>query len=194
MNQKGFIKDVIIIVLAILLLGGGYFYFSKKPAYAPAGSSNIDQKVADETADWKVYTDIKWGFSFKYPENYRLNSYPLEKTDNFIDATLIQISNPEIKEPGQVLLMNVIKQPFEVSGKIYNTIEEFVKNYSKTSNLKTVYLGSDKFVEIKSVNTEMGRIELRSLFAFKDSYVFQILVSLKDENYSKIADSFRFTK
>src|SRR3989344_3847915 len=36
MNQKSFIKDIVIVTLAILLLGGGYFYFSNKPTNVTA--------------------------------------------------------------------------------------------------------------------------------------------------------------
>ncbi|MDP3764485.1 MAG: hypothetical protein Q8Q95_02585 [bacterium] len=67
MNQKGFIKDLVIIVLAVLLLGGGYFYFSKKPAYAPAENQ-------DQVSDWNVYIDDMGGYSFKYPKDWERKS------------------------------------------------------------------------------------------------------------------------
>ncbi|MEK7565360.1 MAG: hypothetical protein AAB501_03950 [Patescibacteria group bacterium] len=64
MNQKGFIKDVVIIVLAILLLGGGYFYFSKKPAYAPAENTN------SVVAGVKIYEVPELAVEFVLPEAF----------------------------------------------------------------------------------------------------------------------------
>ncbi len=85
MNQKGFIKDIVIIVLAILLLGGGYFYFSKKPAYAPSENSATNQKVADETAGWEIYTNDY--FSFKYPSlwSVRVRNNSIEPDISFVE-------------------------------------------------------------------------------------------------------------
>lgn len=197
MDEK-YIKYAIGVALAVLLLISGFFYFSNKtPAYIPAENQRENRTGiagSDKAGNWEIYTDIAWNFSFKYPDSYGLRSYPLEKTDNFIDANIIQISNIKTNDPEQVLQIKIIKQPFEASGKIYNTVEEFVKNYSKIDSFKTVYLGSDKFIEVKSVNTEVESVELRSLFALKDGYVFQILAPTADENFTKMADSFRFTK
>lgn len=138
-----------------------------------------------------TYLNTDWGFSFKYPPSYQLLTYA-ERTD-----LLVLVSDSETKELGQAhaphgLSVFVKKQPFEVSGKIYPTIEEFAKNYFKTDSLKTVYLGSDKFIEVAMVNIEMVPLG-RSLHAIKGDYLFTISVSL-DENSTKIANSFRFTR
>ncbi len=104
MNQKGFIKDVVIIALGILLLGGGYFYLSKKPAYAPAENSNANQKVADETANWKTYRNEKYGFEIKYPEYYSAEENPdgvaivgFFKKDGYYEASGIKAYYQDVK-------------------------------------------------------------------------------------------------
>ncbi|MEK7628923.1 MAG: hypothetical protein AAB394_00165 [Patescibacteria group bacterium] len=73
MNQKGFIKDVVIIVLAILLLGGGYFYLSKKPAYVPEEMTNKD--VSAEIS----YKNEKYGFELVLPNGYK--GYDVSETN-----------------------------------------------------------------------------------------------------------------
>jgi len=62
MNQKGFIKDLVIVILGVLVLGGGYFVFFKKTANAPAETSS-----QTETANWKTYRNDNMGFTIKYP-------------------------------------------------------------------------------------------------------------------------------
>lgn len=64
MNQKGFIKDIVIIAVGILLLGGGYFYFSKKPAYAPAENTN------SVVAGVKIYEVPELAVEFTLPETF----------------------------------------------------------------------------------------------------------------------------
>ncbi len=64
MNQKGFIKDLVIVILGVLVLGGGYFVFFKKTANAPAETSS-----QTETANWKTYRSDEFGFELKYPTN-----------------------------------------------------------------------------------------------------------------------------
>ncbi len=87
-NQKGFIKDIVIIVLAILLLGGGYFYFSKKPAYAPAETSSQNQTTAGEATTIYHITDL--ALSFTLPDTlsdltHRYHKFPNDQAVNSVE-------------------------------------------------------------------------------------------------------------
>lgn len=74
MNQKGFIKDVVIVILGVVILIGGYFYFFKKPANAPAEKFNqnqtttINQEKITDTGD-KTGTGFIEG-SLSYPSDF----------------------------------------------------------------------------------------------------------------------------
>lgn len=45
--------------------------------------------VPDETADWKIYTDTEYGYSFKYPQNWNYRKDP-----NFLPNTVFFSPEP----------------------------------------------------------------------------------------------------
>lgn len=95
MNQKGF-APILIALGIILILGivGGTYYlgtlknqqavsFGNKPqSQNPGVTSQTPQPTPNETANWKTYTDTKYGFSLKYPINY--NVAVLDNTKDLI--------------------------------------------------------------------------------------------------------------
>ncbi len=59
--QKGFISPLLLALVAVLLLGGGaYMYTQNKQGNQPE----------KETANWNTYTNVQYGFEFKYPATY----------------------------------------------------------------------------------------------------------------------------
>ena len=54
---------------------------------------------ADSTSNWKTYTDIKYGFTFQYPDGWTVNNQSY--TYNGIQARMVDISSPVINNfPG----------------------------------------------------------------------------------------------
>lgn len=85
--QKGFALPLILIgILLVSLIGaGGYYFYQNK--YFPKTSipQPSPQPQKDETSDWKTYTNTKYGYSIKYPEEYM--PYGLDKESKQITSS-----------------------------------------------------------------------------------------------------------
>jgi len=79
---KGWIGWVVGIAL-VILVGGGLFYYYQYIKISELNTkvsdlqSQVDQlnkanELSTSMADWKTYTSSKFGFSFKYPDEYKL--------------------------------------------------------------------------------------------------------------------------
>ena len=71
-NQKGFANIILVVVIVILVGAVGYFAFVKKSepiAQQPTPTPTPTPTSKDETVSWKVYENIKFNYSFKYPAN-----------------------------------------------------------------------------------------------------------------------------
>ncbi|MFH1366794.1 MAG: PsbP-related protein [Patescibacteria group bacterium] len=102
-NQKGFALLALLIPAAIILIGlvafGRYYYLPKVNENKNANTNqvavntNLNQNTnatvvvdgntnlnlntntsTDETAEWKTYTNTTYGYSFKYPASFQLNT------------------------------------------------------------------------------------------------------------------------
>lgn len=66
-NQKGFVVPLVIAIVALLAIGGGTYVYVKNNKEKVDKVEEIENQ--DQTADWKTYTNGKYGFEFKYPKN-----------------------------------------------------------------------------------------------------------------------------
>lgn len=109
--QKGF-AGIIILIIALILAGlAGAYYFGKiqnpktqvmQPTIAPSSSSNETVYTeASRSANWKTYTNPKYSFSLKYPEEW--NSYTGFAWDNLPqdDSTHVDLTPDQpLSSPG----------------------------------------------------------------------------------------------
>lgn len=85
--QKGFsIIWIILVLVGILILvvvAVGSYYFGKMKGVYDLETSlgsipkpSTSTPIPSETANWKTYTDNTFGFSFKYPANWKIDQIP----------------------------------------------------------------------------------------------------------------------
>lgn len=89
--KKGFVPIVIIlIVIGILVIGGGWIWYAKEQKKIGEIKNQIGQQSTekDETADWRIYRNEKYGFEIKFTdawENYMVeNISPNSETKNYL--------------------------------------------------------------------------------------------------------------
>jgi hypothetical protein len=188
MNQKGFVKDLIIVILGVVILVGGYFYFSKKPANAPA--ETLSQT---ETADWKIYRSDKYGFEFKYPADWSVEE---QKVYNNGVNILAPSSLQKGKEPllirvdpidvGRDSVFDPGKESFVPGCKIKMII--FASKEAKDCTVETV-LGFSRYIRVLDlVGTSWGPKNEISLSLSPGEQ------KLVGESFSQILTTFKFTK
>jgi hypothetical protein len=99
MNQKGFINVILVIIIIVLAGALGYFTLVKKsppiaqqtpthtPTFTPTkiSASTPTPTPKDETKNWKIYTNNKYGFTFKYPPSWKVGGPPLGESSQFND-------------------------------------------------------------------------------------------------------------
>ena len=147
-NQKGFIPVLILLTFVILGLSVyfGYSYLKPKevsiiPTQSPI-VSNSPVASGEPTADWKTYTNLELGISFKYPPKFTQNGTGLVSgtllgdpkvlvsfadqatvnggTDFFDGFTLYKLTDPESGQPERFAVRE--RSALETSpGGIYST-------------------------------------------------------------------------
>jgi hypothetical protein len=91
-SPKGFIAPLILIIIALVVLGGGAYVYTQNKQANPPANENValpqatstipvtnqktsTQQVPDsQTADWKTYTNTKYGFEFKFSPELKGNT------------------------------------------------------------------------------------------------------------------------
>ncbi len=84
LNNKGIAPLIVILIAAgILALGSGGYYAVKKyktPIAQPGIAKNqtSTQSAQDETAGWKTYINVQYGFKFSYPQQLAIRESVLD--------------------------------------------------------------------------------------------------------------------
>lgn len=69
--QKGYTQLLIIICIVGLAIIAGIYYFNKNNTSVVQPTSQLT--AADETLNWKTYTNTKYGYSVKYPDDFEVD-------------------------------------------------------------------------------------------------------------------------
>ncbi len=117
--QRGFIVPLLI-VIAVLVIGGGIYFYSKNKA----------KDITIDTQNWKIYTNTKYGFSFKYPETWFIRETP-DKTN--VDFSKSELTANDPQGATKVFAKFYISTPLysnkEGSAPTYFTAQGYFKSY-----------------------------------------------------------------
>jgi hypothetical protein len=68
---------LIILIISVLVVGGFFVYktyFSQNTIQPIGNSTSQPVSTPDPTADWQTYTNEKYGYSFKYPSDWKVEA------------------------------------------------------------------------------------------------------------------------
>jgi len=136
-KELGFALPIVIIIVALLIAAGGGYYAYKtiqtqkkegkdikeaKPELTPSPeltpTPQETEQPADETANWKTYTNSETGFSFKYPEDISL-----------VEDEIVRLSLWGPTQKPETEFYDGISLQFELPFKLGNTpLENYVQS------------------------------------------------------------------
>jgi hypothetical protein len=103
-TQRGFIVPLVIAIIALLAVGGGVYVYTKNH------STNTAATTTPQVASLKTYTNSKYGFQFKYPQEF----LPDEQDDSTFEMIL------RSKKSGGFIVVRYGKSDnVKISGSIY---------------------------------------------------------------------------
>ncbi|MFH0852219.1 MAG: hypothetical protein V1845_01255 [bacterium] len=82
-SQSGFSAIVLAVIIVLAVVGGGLLAWKQGwiPEFFVATETPTPTPASDETADWKTYTNNDYGFEFKYPQIFFLDSQLVDLGD-----------------------------------------------------------------------------------------------------------------
>ncbi|MBI2021018.1 hypothetical protein HYS99_00705 [Candidatus Giovannonibacteria bacterium] len=149
MPKKGFLSIVGVIVFAAIVLVGVYYVLTQRRDLLSPDIKTIpktEEPIKDSTADWKTYTNEKYGFEFKYDPNWKI--IDKTETDENIKLDLLLILNDTVlNQTGSITLINYAfndykKQFTTIAKNTGSTIDE--KNFSSDSFSGVYYVITHK--------------------------------------------------
>ena len=139
-------KIILIVALAVLIVGGGVYYFARPHAA--------------DTSAWKTYHSAEFGFSIKYPPQYKAQEDPVATSTTWGMRTLVTIYDPtdtstyefHVGLGGGVVLQ---KQPIVADGEIYHTIAEYQESGTAAQMVQGVADPDGTLVTVNGVQALM---------------------------------------
>lgn len=212
MNQKGLAPILAVLLIGITLVGAGYLVYSEKialPQTKPVQQTTQQTPsfISDETANWKTYTNTKYGYSIKYPNAWYLWSvhpYDKGKPGDYRYAYLTESTPPN----GEVIgVSNGIQITALANEKKLNSndyIKEFVlPGEDLLHNLQNIKIKSMKLDNVDASLVEglfaAGNSPGPVIYIAKESQVFQIwggIENMKEGRkiFDKVISTFKFSQ
>lgn len=198
-NQKGLAPILVLIIITMLAIGG-YLYFQRQNKVITPKSQTSQASISspnpnDETANWQVYTNTKFGYSLKYPPSLYIDS----EKDTGLGFRLTK--NKDVQDPAER-----IKQPeLGVIVQENSTLEKQIASTKLGSppdpgtKIETIQLNGMNALRIENIIEGNPFGNISNMFE-KDNNVFSVTIftSTKDpeliDTYNKMVSTFNFTK
>lgn len=202
-NQKGNMAVVAAIIAIIAITAGviGWKFAKKSPA--PAQQAVVTQSTAsvaqtapaaDETANWKMYTDKETGVSFKYPSGYEAQSGG--------DRSRVFVKNPKKDFDDGMSTVYAFEYYDLYAGLLggnsdgdIKTPEEWsaYKNSVGDINIKTTVAGMPTYVIEEKMPNGIVLKKYNVFVKNGDKYDDYLFVIKKDDVGEKILSTLKFT-
>ena len=203
MNKKHFGKaqykqglaPLIWVIIAAFVLGGGYWLYTEltyrtdEDMYVPAAQDTVTGGLEAETADWKTYTNEKYGFEFQYPSSWMVQE-GLEHTG--VVMGIYNPGTPEEPEKTGVSAINIayVSNPSGLTGRAW-----FEANVFKTERQIIGEPVVDGVPALKTLETGMNEVNV--VYAGKGHSLFSISM-IANQTYNDVFEhvlsTFKFTK
>lgn len=186
--------------MVLLVIGGiaGAYYLGKntnKTTLTPQPTSQVksssptpEPNGSTETANWKVYTNQKYKFSFKYPENW----YVLDQADQW---NVIYVDSSPLEDP-DIPRTHGIPSALQIS--IITNPQESLGFEGKHSKVEIGGVSGDKAISQKPIPEDdvfrtwillnSSRMRLELVFPNTDTQ------GNHDTTFDKILSTFKFTQ
>jgi len=203
LNQKGFAKVALIAVIITTISVSGYFILVKKSTPTAQQTSVSTPTLKNEMADWKTYTNEKYGFKIQLPDDWQTKE---DSKYNFVSFNsqekfnaITKHNDSEVNGGGMSdnVTISYYKDDAEYISQIgyqfqkLPTLEEYINQNSDVRNLQTInFAGQSAFRA--NVN---GMFDEDVIWVRKDKHLYIIrLVGVGNPLGNEILSTFKFTK
>ena len=189
-------KTLLVILALVIVGGGGWYYYEnyyKKPTPTPTVTPSTKEPTTtttkDETADWKTYTNEKYGYSLKYPKDWE---YKENMHEGYEKGAIVGFRKPPTKDEG---FYDIVIRVADAGNTL--TIDEWLARNAKPSIVtspthKTI--GVDKLPGVEFIESNMD--EHKAVYLAHNKLVMSFTIA-KDSKYlsifNKMLSTFKFT-
>ncbi|MDO8551463.1 MAG: PsbP-related protein [bacterium] len=107
-SNKGF-TSIILILFILVAVGIGGWYFLNQSSFKSLITTTTPTPTHDPTANWKTYTNTKYGYSIKYPKDWDVQEFPA--VDAYLEVTSF---NPDkVTDRLTAIIVTVSSNPYE---------------------------------------------------------------------------------
>lgn len=202
-KQKGMTPLVVVVLVAVTIAGYVIYQKQFKQVTAPQQVQSTPAPIpipestsSAETTNWKIYTNTKYGYTLKYPNNWYVWK---DVEDDWSDTQIID-DHPEDGRLYKSISIQVIK---EVGPQWANTKAYFDEVYNRADKSLRFLLDETQAVnQIEKSNPKTATSAYYSIkvYAFKDNRVFVLSLLGPDEQsiqskkkiFDQILSTFKF--
>ncbi|MDP3792162.1 MAG: PsbP-related protein [bacterium] len=196
MNQKGFANIILIVVIVVLVGAVGYFAFVKKsePIAQQATPTPTQTKTpvsptptpTSETTNLKTYTDSKYSFEIKYPQNWKLDKYT-EGYNN--EGPYVLVFTTDRTKVERYPFISV-RENWSANKEI-DRINNSGSQFTKVKSTKDINIGSILAKQI-IYSTDIG-LDFEKTIISQNQIVFMFDSYPNDSDLNKVISTFKFT-